>query len=112
MQVPRVLALGRATRAWATVRRERVDPGGSELILIELAVGTSDMADRARVEKDFAKFLRAGSQLRQLIMAVDRDRGSASSDGGTSSSDGTDDWSDELAELLGAGAEMGDAQDT
>lgn len=65
------------TQEWADSVRRSVDPGSSKLILVDLAVQTAEMVDRA----DDRVFLAASARLLQLVTAVERDGGGVGAGG-------------------------------
>lgn len=94
--------LAKVTAGWADSVRDRSDPGGSVLILLELALDAARLADAARRDGNGSLYLSAATRLQQLMDRVDRGVGRD----GVESAGG-----DDLAAELGSGPEVFDAED-
>jgi hypothetical protein len=103
--------LAKAATRWAELVLARADiPGsvglpGSVFVMVELARDAASLADAARSEGDGRLYLAAANRLQTIMAQAER---LASRDDDRS---GADDWSDELARLLGSAPTMGDAED-
>lgn len=97
--------LAKATRAWSETVKARPDLPGAVLVMIELARDAADLADAARIEGDGRLYLAAAGRLQTLMAQAER---LASHD---DDNNRADDWSDELARLLGSAPSLGDAED-
>lgn len=97
--------LGAATRRWA----DALEVDGSRVVLVQLARDAADLADAARSAGEGSLYLSAASRLQQLMDRVER--GSRDGDPGAAGV-GADDWARELARLMGAGPEVGDASES
>ena len=98
------------TRAALDLALKDRELSGFDRITAEIAGGSADLVDAARRQQDPKLWLSASQRLLALVSQLSGDRGARPDDGG---GDRDDDGGepDELADALGAGPTMGDAED-